>query len=158
MNGRIQTYMTIIGKVSISEDGMGNINGVYLPNSNLPFGECTDCSVLTEATRQIDEYLTGKRMTFDLPLKMEGTDFRKKVWDELCKIPYGEVATYSDIAKRIGRPNAYRAVGNACNSNPIPLIVPCHRVVASGGIGGYGGGLSLKKKLMTIEGIDICST
>jgi len=153
MNGGIQTYMTIIGKVSISDDGEENIDGIYLPSCNLPFRECRECSVLVEAARQIDEYLTGKRITFDLPLKTEGTDFQKSVWNELCKIPYGETASYSDIAKRIGRPGAYRAVGSACGANPIPLIIPCHRVVAAVGLGGFAGGLSLKRKLMEIEGI-----
>ena len=153
MNGGIQTYMTLIGMVSISDDGSGNIDGVYLPNSNLPFREQKECSALTEAARQIDEYLTGKRMTFNLSLKIEGTDFQKDVWNEIKKIPYGETASYGDIAKRIDNPNAYRAVGSACNANPIPLIIPCHRVVASNGIGGYGGGLALKKKLMELEGI-----
>jgi methylated-DNA-[protein]-cysteine S-methyltransferase len=145
--------MTFIGKVSISDDGKGSIDGVYLPNSNLPFRECRECSILTEASKQIDEFLTGKRTTFDLPLSIEGTDFQKCVWNELRKIPYGRTASYKDIAKRIGRPNSYRAVGNACNANPIPLMIPCHRVVASDGIGGFGGGLALKKKLMEIEGV-----
>jgi methylated-DNA-[protein]-cysteine S-methyltransferase len=153
MNGGIQTYMTIIGKVSISDDGEESIDGIYLPNCNLPFRECRECYVLTEAARQIDEYLTGKRISFDLPLKIDGTDFQKSVWSELCKIPYGETASYSDIAKRIGRPGAFRAVGSACGANPIPLIIPCHRVVASIGLGGFAGGLALKRKLMEIEGI-----
>jgi len=145
--------MTIIGKVSVSDDGEENIDGIYLPNSNLPFRECRECSVMAEAARQIDEYLTGKRITFDLPLKVEGTDFQKSVWNELCSIPYGETASYADIAKRVGRPAASRAVGNACAANPIPLIIPCHRVVASVGLGGFSGGLALKRKLMEIEGI-----
>ena len=153
MNGGIHTYMTIIGKVSVSDDGEENIDGIYLPNSNLPFRECRECSVMAEAARQIDEYLTGKRITFDLPLKVEGTDFQKSVWNELCSIPYGETASYADIAKRVGRPAASRAVGNACAANPIPLIIPCHRVVASVGLGGFSGGLALKRKLMEIEGI-----
>ena len=155
MAGGIHTYVTLIGKVSISDDGMGNIDGVYLPNSNLPFREQKECPVLEEAAHQIDEYLAGKRMTFDIDIITEGTDFQKNVWDEISKIPYGETASYSEIAKRIGKPNAYRAVGSACNANPIPLIIPCHRVVASNGIGGYGGGLTLKKKLMEIEGIKL---
>jgi len=154
MGGGIQTYMTIIGMVSITDDGDGNIDGVYLPNSNLPVRECRECSVMVRAARQIDEFLTGKRTSFDLPLKTEGTDFQKSVWDELCNIPYGETASYSDIAKRIGRPGAYRAVGNACSANPIPLIIPCHRVISSNGLGGFAGGLALKKKLMSIEGIE----
>ncbi|MDR2698180.1 MAG: methylated-DNA--[protein]-cysteine S-methyltransferase [Candidatus Methanoplasma sp.] len=154
MNGGIQTYVTIIGKVSISDDGSGNIDGIYLPNSNLPFRECRECPVMSEAASQIDEFLTGKRTDFDLPLKIEGTDFQKSVWNELRKIPYGETASYKDIAEGIGRPNASRAVGSACGANPIPLIIPCHRVITSdGGLGGFGGGLALKRRLMDIEGI-----
>jgi len=155
MNGGIQTYMTIIGRVSVSDDGMGNIDGVYLPNSNLPFRECRECRVLSDAARQIDEFLTGKRTDFDLPLKIEGTDFQKSVWNELRKIPYGKTASYKDIAERIGSPRAGRAVGSACGANPIPLIIPCHRVVASdGSLGGFGGGLALKRRLMDIERIE----
>ena len=153
MRGGIKTYITIIGKVSISDDGEGNIDGIYLPNSNLPCRESRESEVMAEAARQIDEFLAGRRTVFDLPLKTEGTDFQKSVWDELCRIPYGETASYGEIAERVGRPNAYRAVGSACNVNPIPLIIPCHRVVASNGFGGFGGGLALKKKLMEIEGI-----
>jgi methylated-DNA-[protein]-cysteine S-methyltransferase len=145
--------MTFIGKVSISDDGMGNIDGVYLPNSNLPFRDTGESKIIAEAAVQIDEFLTGKRTTFDLPLKIEGTDFQKSVWNELCRIPYGKTASYKDIAKSIGRPNSYRAVGNACGANPIPLIIPCHRVTASDGLGGFLGGLALKKKLMEIEGV-----
>jgi methylated-DNA-[protein]-cysteine S-methyltransferase len=154
MKGGICTYMTIIGKVSISDDGVGNIDGVYLPNSNLPFRECRESPVMAEAECQINEYLTGKRTVFDIPINAEGTDFQKSVWREISRISYGEAISYKDIAERIGRPNSYRAVGNACGANPIPLIIPCHRVIASdGGLGGFGGGLSLKKKLREIEGI-----
>ena len=153
MAGGIQTYMTFIGKVSISDDGMGNIDGVYLPNSNLPFKECRESPVLKEASIQIDEFLSGKRKVFALPLNINGTDFQKSVWNELLKIPYGKTSSYSEIASKIGRPNAYRAVGNACGANPIPLIIPCHRVVAADGLGGFLGGLAMKKKLMEIERI-----
>ncbi|MCL2317485.1 MAG: methylated-DNA--[protein]-cysteine S-methyltransferase [Methanomassiliicoccaceae archaeon] len=153
MNGGIFTYVTLIGKVSISDDGNGNIDGVYLPNSNLPFREQKESPIIKEAAHQIDEYLLGKRKAFSIDLVTVGTEFQKAVWNEISKIPYGQTASYSELAKRIGRPNAYRAVGNACNSNPMPLIIPCHRVVASNDLGGYGGGLTLKKKLMDIEGI-----
>jgi methylated-DNA-[protein]-cysteine S-methyltransferase len=154
MVGGINTYMTIIGMVSISDDGEGSIDGVYLPNSNLPFRECRESPVMRSAAHQIDEFLSGRRITFDIPLRIEGTDFQKSVWNELTRIPYGKTASYMEIAKRIGRPNSYRAVGNACNANPLPLVIPCHRVIASNGIGGFGGGLALKKKLMGIELID----
>lgn len=153
MAGGIQTYITFIGKVSISDDGNGNIDGVYLPNSNLPFKECRESPILIKASKQIDEFLAGKRKEFDLPLNIIGTDFQKSVWNELQMIPYGKTSSYSEIATRIGRPNAYRAVGNACGANPIPLIIPCHRVVAADGLGGFLGGLAMKRKLMEIEGV-----
>jgi methylated-DNA-[protein]-cysteine S-methyltransferase len=155
MAGGIQTYMTFIGKVSISDDGMGNIDGIFLPNTNLPFKESKESPVMKKAAKQIDEYLTGKRKVFDVPLSFSGTDFQMSVWDDLRNIPYGKTTSYMDIAKRIGRPNAYRAVGNACGANPIPLIIPCHRVIASNGLGGFLGGLAMKKKLLEIEGIHL---
>jgi len=153
MAGGIQTYMTFIGKVSISDDGKGNIDGVYLPNCNLPFRECRESPILKKASKQIDEFLTGKRKEFDLPLSIEGTDFQMSVWSELQRIPYGETVSYKEIAKRIGRPNSYRAVGSACGANPVPLIIPCHRVMAVNGMGGFAGGLALKRKLQEIEGV-----
>ncbi|MDR3075161.1 MAG: methylated-DNA--[protein]-cysteine S-methyltransferase [Candidatus Methanoplasma sp.] len=155
MAGGIHTYVTLIGKVSISDDGEGNVDGVYLPNSNLPLRDDRECPVIAETASQIDEYLAGKRMSFDVPFVLNGTDFQKKVWNEIGKIPYGETASYKDLAGRIGSPGAYRAVGNACNSNPVPLIIPCHRVVASNGIGGFSNGLVLKRKIMGIEGIEL---
>jgi len=104
------------------------------------------------AAKQILEYLDGKRLTFDLDLDLRGTPFQLEVWSALCAIPYGEVRTYAEIARTIGRPKAVRAVGNANGANPLSLIVPCHRVVAAGGkLGGYGGGLPLKKKLLAME-------
>jgi len=104
------------------------------------------------AVKQILEYLDGKRTEFELDLDLQGTPFQLVVWEALCAIPYGEVRTYSDIAKSIGRPKAVRAVGAANGANPLSLVVPCHRVVASGGkLGGYSGGLPLKKKLLVME-------
>lgn len=104
------------------------------------------------AVKQILEYLDGKRTEFELELDPQGTPFQLEVWNALGAIPYGEVRTYSDIARAIGRPKAFRAVGAANGANPLSLIVPCHRVVATGGkLGGYGGGLSLKKKLLAME-------
>lgn len=102
---------------------------------------------------QLDEYFAGKRKTFDLPLNLEGTDFQKKVWNELLKIPYGEVISYKELSNRVnGNPNASRAVGNANGKNPLAIIVPCHRVIAhNGSLGGYSLGLEMKKKLLTLE-------
>lgn len=102
---------------------------------------------------ELKEYFAGKRRTFTFPLEPEGTAFEKRVWKALEKIPYGETRTYSDVARSIGNPTAARAVGAANGRNPIPIVVPCHRVVAAGGkLGGFGGGLPLKKKLLSLEG------
>lgn len=101
---------------------------------------------------QIMEYMEGKRKTFDFPYKLSGTDFQKKVWKELRKIPYGETRTYKEIATSIGNPKACRAVGMANNKNPITIVVPCHRVVGSNGkLVGYAGGLEMKEALLQIE-------
>jgi methylated-DNA-[protein]-cysteine S-methyltransferase len=111
-----------------------------------------DDDVLRETSRQLNEYLEGRRMRFDIPLLMVGTDFQKRVWDTLMRIPYGVTSTYGQIAKDIGRPRAVRAVGSACGANPIGIIVPCHRVIGSNGeLVGYGGGLPLKSRLLALE-------
>jgi methylated-DNA-[protein]-cysteine S-methyltransferase len=105
-----------------------------------------------EAKRQLDEYFAGERTTFDLPLKLKGTDFQLAVLEELQKIPYGETASYREVAERIGRPRAMRAVGAANGRNPIPIIVPCHRVIGAGGeLTGFGGGLETKEALLRLE-------
>jgi methylated-DNA-[protein]-cysteine S-methyltransferase len=103
--------------------------------------------------RQLIEYLEGKRWLFDLPLRLEGTDFQKEVWEAVSRIPYGRTATYGEIAHVIGRPKASRAVGAANGANPIPIVIPCHRVIgADGSLTGYGGGLPLKRRLLALEG------
>ena len=103
--------------------------------------------------RQIAEYFKGKRQQFDLPLKPEGTDFQKKVWQQLAKIPYGQTRTYGDIARRAGSPKGARAVGMGCNRNPIGVIIPCHRVVGTNGqLTGFAGGLPMKESLLKHEG------
>lgn len=102
---------------------------------------------------QVDEYFSGKRRGFDFPLDLRGTDFQLSCWRALLAIPYGETRTYADIARAVGKPNAFRAVGMANNRNPVAIVVPCHRVIASdGGLCGYGGGLDVKRKLLELEG------
>lgn len=102
--------------------------------------------------RELDEYFQGKRKTFDIPLRTHGTAFQEKVWAALRAIPYGEVRSYKEVAEAIGHPKAYRAVGMANNANPIFIIVPCHRVIGSdGSLTGYGGGLPMKKALLSLE-------
>jgi O-6-methylguanine DNA methyltransferase len=105
-----------------------------------------------EAIRQVVEYLEGKRSDFDLPLDLRGTPFQRSVWNALLEIPYGVTRSYADVARAVRNPNAVRAVGTANGTNPIPLVVPCHRVIATGGkLGGYGGGLDLKRRLLAME-------
>ena len=108
--------------------------------------------IIDKTISQISEYLDGKRLDFNIPLRLAGTEFRMKVWNEMRKIPYGETITYKELARRIGSPDACRAVANACGANPFPILIPCHRVVASGGkTGGYTGGLDIKLSLLEIE-------
>ena len=105
-----------------------------------------------EASKQLLEYFAGERQEFDLPLRLSGTEFQLLVLEELKKIPYGETTSYGEIAKRIGRPMAMRAVGAANGRNPIPIIVPCHRVIgATGDLTGFGGGLTTKQALLQLE-------
>ncbi len=109
--------------------------------------------VAAEAIRQLRAYFAGELRRFDLPLDMQGTEFQLRVWRELEAIPFGETRSYSQIAVAIGAPRAVRAVGAANGANPIPIVVPCHRVIgAAGTLVGYGGGLPLKKRLLQLEG------
>jgi methylated-DNA-[protein]-cysteine S-methyltransferase len=111
-----------------------------------------DATLLQEPIRQLRAYFAGDLETFDLPLAPEGTPFQLKVWKLLCDIPYGETISYGELARRIGNPKASRAVGLANGSNPIPIIIPCHRVIGSNGkLTGYGGGLPIKEKLLALE-------
>ncbi len=105
-----------------------------------------------EVARQLEEYLAGRRSRFTVHVSPAGTPFERCCWDALQQIPYGETRTYADVARVVGRPKAFRAVGSANHKNPVPIIIPCHRVVASGGgLGGYGGGLDLKRRLLALE-------
>lgn len=109
--------------------------------------------VLSHCTQQLTQYFAGARTHFDLPLEATGTAFQQAVWTALTRIPYGEFRSYADIAAVIGRPKAVRAVGAANARNPIPIIVPCHRVIGSNGsLTGFAGGLAIKKELLTLEG------
>ena len=119
--------------------------------SNVDFQESDD--VLRPYTSQLTEYFAGKRREFAFPLDLRGTDFQLACWRALLAIPYGETRTYADIARAVGKPNAFRAAGMANNRNPIAIVVPCHRVIASDGtLCGYGGGLEIKRKLLELEG------
>lgn len=107
---------------------------------------------LAEAERQLSAYFAGTLEEFQLSLVPEGTSFQQRVWNELCRIPYGETISYGELARRVGNPKASRAVGLANGSNPIAIMVPCHRVIGSNGkLTGYGGGLPIKEKLLALE-------
>ena len=109
-------------------------------------------TALAPYLRELDEYFVGQRREFSLPLDLRGTDFQLACWRALLEIPYGETRSYRDIAQAIGHPRAYRAVGMSNNRNPVAIVVPCHRVIASSGsLCGYGGGLDLKRKLLDLE-------
>jgi len=115
------------------------------------FDESPD--VLRPYQEQLEEYFSGRRREFTFPLDLRGTDFQLACWRVLSAIPYGETRTYADIARAIGKPHAFRAVGMANNRNPIAIVVPCHRVIASDGtLCGYGGGLDIKRHLLELEG------
>lgn len=109
-----------------------------------------------EYVRELEEYFSGKRREFSFPLDLRGTPFQIKCWRALLDIPYGETRTYADIARAVGQPKGFRAVGLANNRNPIAIVVPCHRVIASDGtLCGYGGGLDIKRKLLELEGAHV---
>ena len=102
--------------------------------------------------KEFDTYFSRKKTSFSLPLDLEGTTFQKSVWKAISKIPYGQTRTYSEIAKKIGKPRAIRAVGQACGANPVLIVIPCHRVVGASSLGGYAGGIQNKKWLLQHEG------
>jgi methylated-DNA-[protein]-cysteine S-methyltransferase len=112
-----------------------------------------DSELLQACAEQLDQYLGGERQAFDLPLLTVGSDFQKRVWQALMQVPYGETASYADLAHKIGQPNAVRAVASANGANAISVIIPCHRIIGSdGALVGYGGGLAAKKRLLALEG------
>lgn len=149
-------YDMPIGRMFISEDGTG-INEVALTDAKkeeyyLKNYFIEETKLIKEAATQLKEYFEGKRKQFDIRLNPKGTPFQKQVWDALLKIPYGETRSYKEIAEAVGNKKACRAVGMANHNNPIMCIIPCHRVIGSdGSLTGYGGGLDLKEKLLSLE-------
>ncbi|HVZ15592.1 MAG TPA: methylated-DNA--[protein]-cysteine S-methyltransferase, partial [Terriglobales bacterium] len=110
-------------------------------------------TALAATHRELDEYFQGMRREFTVPLDLHGTDFQLRCWNALLEIPYGSTCSYADLARKVGSPRGFRAVGMANHDNPIPIIVPCHRVITSDHkLGGYGGGLDVKEKLLELEG------
>lgn len=148
--------MTPVGRLLLMTDGeaLTGLHFVDLPKSPEPAADWVeDDSKFAEAHRQLEEYFDGKREDFDLPLAPIGTPFQVAVWNALREIGYGRTASYRDIAVRVGKPNAVRAVGTTNGRNPIAIIIPCHRVIgADGRLTGYGGGLPVKEQLLRLEG------
>ncbi|MBQ7241373.1 MAG: methylated-DNA--[Firmicutes bacterium] len=128
------------------------ISRIYLGETEDLDGKRLKTYLIGKCLNQLEEYFEGKRKTFSIPVKLEGTPFQLKVWETLLEIPYGETRTYGEIAKAIGSPKAARAVGMANNKNPVCIIVPCHRVVGVGGaLVGYAWGLEMKERLLELE-------
>lgn len=156
------THTTIdspIGELTlVARDGA--LSGVYMPEHRpapdpAGFGDRDD-AVFADAVRQLAEYWAGDREAFELPLDPAGSPFQLRVWDALREIPYGETRSYAQVAAAAGSPRAVRAVGTACRRNPLPVAIPCHRVVRSdGALGQYVGGVEAKQRLLRIEGAGV---
>ncbi|MEG1067435.1 MAG: methylated-DNA--[protein]-cysteine S-methyltransferase, partial [Anaerovoracaceae bacterium] len=144
-------YDINLGLLSIVEEDnkivrvtLSDINDVTIRNE--------ETALIRQTYSEIMEYLQGKRKTFDIPLQLHGTEFQLKVWEELKNIPYGETISYKELARRVGSPKGCRAVGQANNKNPIPIIIPCHRVIGEKGkLVGYNGGVEIKQFLLELE-------
>ncbi len=133
------------------------LEGIFWTQQDVPMarslnGSELEMQILAQAVCELEEYFRGQRKEFTVPLAVKGTEFQLRVWEELRKIPFGKTYSYSAIARRLKNEKAVRAVGTANGRNPIPIIVPCHRVIAADGtLGGYAGGLELKEKLLGLE-------
>jgi methylated-DNA-[protein]-cysteine S-methyltransferase len=148
-------YESPIGELVLVGDGDA-LAAIHLPNRppspERRAGWTEDAAALAHAVGQLDEYFGGRRTEFDLPLRQAGTPFERAVWERVAAIPYGETASYGEIARALGRPDRARAVGAANGRNPLPIVVPCHRVIGSdGSLVGYGGGLERKRALLDLE-------
>ena len=143
-------YRTAIGPFEITGNQKGILTITFNKEPLKTDRKLPAC--MKECMRQLTEYFKGRRQKFSIPLILEGTDFQKAVWRQLQKIPFGETASYGDVARAIGNPKAFRAVGNANNKNPSPVIIPCHRVIGSDGkLVGFGGGIWRKEWLLDHE-------
>jgi methylated-DNA-[protein]-cysteine S-methyltransferase len=142
-------------RIFASDQGVTQID--FLEGNDTFGDEETDHPILLQAVRELKEYYAGTRKKFDVPLDLRiGTAFQREAWDKLREIPYGTTLSYGEQAKAMGRPKAVRAVGGANGKNPIPVIIPCHRVVSSlGKLHGFSGGLDLKRYLLSVEGLSI---
>ncbi len=154
--GRFRVFMTMM-KI---ETPIGTLHAAFDDEERLtelgfrePASDPSPAIRNAQLETQLREYFSGKRKTFDFPLAPKGTEFQLAVWNALLEIPYGDTVTYAELARRIGKPSAVRAVGAANGANPIPVIIPCHRVIGSNGtLTGYGGGIERKQWLLALEG------
>lgn len=143
------SFDSVIGRIVVEDDG-SFITRVYVDNAFIGSGDNSRLFIAVKT--QLEEYFCGKRREFDIPIRLNGTEFQKAVWNALLTVPYGKTASYKDIAAMIGKPKAARAVGGANNKNPIIIIVPCHRILgANGGLTGYACGTDIKQTLLNIE-------
>lgn len=149
------TMRSPIGRLTLSSDGEA-LTGLHMAPYQAATEWRRDNAPFAEAIDQLESYFAGERRAFDLPLAPVGTAFQLSVWKELETIPYGQVRSYGDIARGIGNPKAVRAVGRANGSNPIAIVVPCHRVIgANGTLTGFGGGIDRKVRLLALEGLEL---
>lgn len=147
---------TPVGPVILAAREDGALTHLQFADCFSPAEEWQESPAPFDAVRrQLDEYFAGQRQGFEVPLAPAGTAFQRRVWRALLGIPFGETITYGELARRVGNPRAARAVGAANGANPIAIIIPCHRVVAANGLGGYGGGLKVKQQLLALEGIPL---
>ncbi len=155
--GALETcrFESPIGTLVLTADG-DTLQGVALGGTAAiaGVGHFSSSAVLSATCAQLEEYFAGRRRHFRLPLAIGGTPFQQAVWRALADISYGTTITYGELARRVGRPAAVRAVGQANGANRLPIVLPCHRVVAAGGrIGGYSGGVAMKRALLALEGV-----
>lgn len=155
---RYKHMETAVGRLKLVADE-SSLLAVLWPNDKATGVHLEDMredaqhSVFAEVERQLTEYFDGKRTTFDVPIRMRGTDFQKRVWEQLLRIPYGQTRSYGELARAIGNRSASRAVGLANSKNPLSIIVPCHRVIgATGKLTGFAGGIETKARLLELEG------
>lgn len=160
---KIYRISTPIGHLTLhaNENALFQINFTLENQAFSPLSHSSETALISEksqsplllqAAREIQEYFAGKRTVFTVPLAPVGTPFQKRVWEELLRVPYGKTVSYSEIARRLNSPNGARAVGMANHQNPIPILIPCHRVIgANGKLTGYAGGLKIKKFLLELE-------
>lgn len=144
----ISTMTTGIGRLWLGADDKALLRVSFTPLE----GKHKETAVIKQAKAEIAEYMNGTRQNFTVPTKLVGTEFQIKVWNILRQIPYGKVWSYKQVAEMLGNPQCSRAIGSAAHKNPLPIIIPCHRVVLnSGALGGYGGGTEIKQKLLDLE-------